>query len=277
MSRNRNRPEEHAVSTTVTVRKVHSSLLPLVRSELMVDTPPTGEAFRPEWIDFQRGIRVGNLEPHQRITRILRYHLEHSCGTAFVTDRWGRGVYWQWICWLPRQNREAKPVSNKTNFGCAKLFISVERELEVFKAGLQVERGQLRATPGEKSDWILNKDWDWHRLMKQCASGTTLERELRRLIRREGFIVEVGDWENNAVFDVSDFNSAEQIRRAASRAAPTEWAGFQLCYRMPKREVLSCNGYELVNAIWGIFLQVIPAMNECMQIKLPCSPPPTWA
>jgi hypothetical protein len=28
----------------------------------------TGEAFRPEWTDFDRGIRVGNLEPHESIT-----------------------------------------------------------------------------------------------------------------------------------------------------------------------------------------------------------------
>ena len=34
-----------------------------------------------------------------------------------VTDRWGRGVYWQWICWLPRANRQAKPVSHDVNFG----------------------------------------------------------------------------------------------------------------------------------------------------------------
>ena len=32
---------------------------------------PTGEAFRTEWIDFAKGIRVGHLEPHERITRII--------------------------------------------------------------------------------------------------------------------------------------------------------------------------------------------------------------
>ena len=97
--------------------------LPLAKTGTPTTDLPTGEAFRSEWIDFQRGIRVGNLEPHERITQILKFHLEQRYRTPFVTDRWGRGVYWQWICWLPRANREAKPISNKVNFGCAKLFI----------------------------------------------------------------------------------------------------------------------------------------------------------
>ena len=30
----------------------------------------TAIGFKPEYLDFARGIRVGNLEPHERITRI---------------------------------------------------------------------------------------------------------------------------------------------------------------------------------------------------------------
>jgi len=69
--------------------------LPLARTEGGVAELPTGAAFRTEWIDFEKGIRVGNLEPHERITRILKFRLEEEYGTGFVTDRWGRGVYWQ--------------------------------------------------------------------------------------------------------------------------------------------------------------------------------------
>jgi len=62
-------------------------------------------------------------------------------------------VYWQWICWLPRSNREAKPVSHDVNFGCAKLFISVEQDTKIFKCGLQIERGYVTgpdaAKPGD--------------------------------------------------------------------------------------------------------------------------------
>ena len=102
--------------------------LPLAKNEKAAGELPTGEAFRLQWIDFEKGIRVGNLEPHERITQILKYGLEQRHAVKFVTDRWGRGVYWQWICWLPRPNREAKPISSGTNFGCAKLFISLDRE-----------------------------------------------------------------------------------------------------------------------------------------------------
>ena len=31
--------------------------------------------FRPEYLDFDRGIHVGNLEEHERITRILKLAL----------------------------------------------------------------------------------------------------------------------------------------------------------------------------------------------------------
>jgi hypothetical protein len=46
-------------------------------------------AFRPEFLDFQRGIHVGNLNDHERITRILKLALEARYGQPFVTERWG--------------------------------------------------------------------------------------------------------------------------------------------------------------------------------------------
>ncbi len=238
--------------------------MPLAKAEKDTGELPTGEAFRREWIDFERGIRVGNLQPHERITQILKFHLESRYHTSFVTDRWGRGVFWQWICWLPRANREAKPVSHEVNFGCAKLFISVESEQKVFKSGLQIERGYARG-PEPYPGCRLKPDWDWHRLMKPSEM---LDAELRRLIQREGFVAEVGDWEDNAVFTKRNFRSARQIRDAAGRYPKREWVGFQLYYPMPEREVRACTGYELVKAITGVFTEVVPAMNACMDVEL---------
>ncbi|MCX7037655.1 MAG: hypothetical protein NT005_00680, partial [Spirochaetes bacterium] len=68
-------------------RATAKDMLPLARLGKAPGVPPTGEAFRPEWIDFENGIRVGNLEPHERITQILKYNLELRHGTPFVTDR----------------------------------------------------------------------------------------------------------------------------------------------------------------------------------------------
>jgi hypothetical protein len=241
--------------------------LPLARDEQRAGELPTGEAFRSEWIDFERGIRVGNLEPHERITQILKFHLEQRYGTPFVIDRWGRGVYWQWICWLPRANREAKPVSHDVNFGCAKLFISADTDEKIFKSGLQIERGYARG-PEPYPGCVLKNDWDWHRLIKQCAAGTELDSELHRLVKREGFVAEVGNWEANAVFSAKKFKSARQIRDAAKKFSRREWAGFQLYYPMPEREVRACSGYELVKAVCGVFEEVVPAMNYCMTVPL---------
>ncbi len=241
--------------------------LPLARRGAQAAERPTGEAFRPEWLDFERGIRVGNIEPHERITQILKYHLEETYRTPFVTDRWGRGVFWQWICWLPRANREAKPLSHDVNFGCAKLFITVESDPPGFKSGLQIERGYAEG-PGPYPGCQLQKDWDWNRLMRGCRAGSPLHRELRRLILREGFVAEVGDGESNAVFNSATFTSSAAIAAAARRYPRKEWVAFQLYYPMPAAEVIGCTGYELVNAMCGTFAEVVPAMNACMQIAL---------
>jgi hypothetical protein len=241
--------------------------LPLAKGAERADELPTGEAFRPEWIDFERGIRVGNLEPHERITQILKFHLERRYGTRFITDRWGRGVYWQWICWLPRANREAKPQSSAVNFGCAKLFMSADRSPAVFKCGLQIERGYA-AGPAPYPGCLLGDDWDWHRLVRQCAAGTVLDRELRRLLKRDGFKAEIGDWTANAVFDAQSFRGAGQIRDALKGYPKREWVGFQLYYPMPADEVRACTGAELVRAMCGVFAEVVPTMNACMQVAL---------
>jgi hypothetical protein len=241
-------------------------LTPLLKAGKAATELPTGEAFRSEWIDFERGIRVGNIEPHERITQILKYFLEQRYATRFVTDRWGRGVYWQWICWLPRANRLAKPISSGASFGCAKLFISAEQDDKVFKCGLQVERGVTSGEP-DYPGTKLQKDWDWHRLIAQCREGTALDAELRRLAR-EGFAVQVGDWERPTRLDAATFRSGAQVREAARRCRRDNWAGFQLYYPMPQSEVAACTGLELVRAVQGVFVEVVPAMNLCMQITL---------
>ena len=114
----------------------------------------------------------------------------------------------------------------------------------------------------------MKPDWDWHRLTKQCTAGTELDGELRRLLKQEGFVVEVGNFETNTVFNAKNFNYARQIRDAAKKCPKREWAGFQLYYPMPEREVRASTGYELVKAICGVFAEVTPAMNCCMQVPL---------
>jgi hypothetical protein len=163
------------------------------------------------------------------------------------------------------------------NFSCAKLFISVSEmqkqspvgayRQKAFKSGLQVERGYT-VGPEPYPGCLLKEDWDWHRLMKQCASGTMLDAELRRLLKREGFVAEVGDFESNAVFTVKNFRSARQLRDAAGPYPKNEWVGFQVYYPMPEREVRNCSGIELVKAVCGVFAEVMPAMNACMSAPL---------
>ena len=234
--------------------------------------PPVAIGFRPEFLDFRRGIRVGNLEDHERITRILKLELEGRYGQPFVTERWGRGVYWQWIGYLPRANRAAKPLSSHVSFGCSKFFLSVDTDEQLFKCGFQVERGYVKA-PRAYPDCRLRPDWDWHRLIAALKPRGAMERELKRLVRREGFMLRVGSWELDPVFfSKANLPSALQLRRYLRAAPKAHWAGLQVYYPMRERDVKTSTGADLIDAMLAVFREVTPAMNLCMQVQLPLAP-----
>jgi hypothetical protein len=230
--------------------------------------PSVAIGFKPEYLDFRRGIHVGNLEENERITRILKLALEARHGQPFVTERWGRGVFWQWIAFLPRANREAKPLSNKVSFGCSKFFISVDTDDKVFQCGMQIERGYLKP-PREYRECQLRQDWDWNRLVKSLRPGSPMERELRRLVLREGFEIFAGSWEGEpASFCKSNFPSMAKLRKVLDAAPGNHWAGFQLYYPMSEEEVRAATGLDLVESMLAVFREVTPAMNLTMQVQL---------
>jgi hypothetical protein len=227
----------------------------------------TAIGFRPEFLDFQRGIHVGNLEERERITRILKIALESRYGEQFVTERWGRGVYWRWIGYLSRSNRAAKPVSGKVSFGCAKFFLSMNPEEQLFQCGLQVERGYVKA-PREFAQCQLAEDWDWHRLIRALRPKGPMEREFARLLR-EGFQIRGGSWDADIqCISESDFGGVAKLRKALEAAPRNQWAGFQLFYPMTESDVRSATGLDLVESMLAVFKEVTPAMNMCMQVEL---------
>ena len=225
----------------------------------------TAIGFRPEFLDFQRGIHVGNLDERERITRILKLSLQGRYGEEFVTERWGRGVYWRWIGYLPRSNRAAKPLSANVSFGCSKFFIAMHTEEQLFQCGMQVERGYVRA-PRDFQHCRLARDWDWHRLLGALRRGSKMERELARLTS-EGFQIRGGSWE--AEFQSSaGFGGAGKLRAALEAAPKNHWAGFQLFYPMTESDVRSATGPDLVESMLAVFKEVTPVMNLCMQTEL---------
>jgi len=225
-------------------------------------------AFRPEFLDFQRGIHVGNLNDHERITRILKLALEARYGQPFVTERWGRGVYWQWIGYLPRANRLVKPISSDVSFGCSKFFLQVDTNERAAEFGLQIERGYEKA-PRAYRHFELRPDWDWHRLLAALKPRSTLERELERLVCQEGFLVHAGSWEEERVaFSGANYPGPLELRRALENAPQNLWAGFQIFCRMSESEVRSATGLDLVESMLAVYREVLPTMNLCMQIEL---------
>jgi hypothetical protein len=225
-------------------------------------------AFRPEFLDFDHGIHVGNLNDDERITRILKSALETRYGQPFVTERWGRGVYWRWIGYLARANRLAKPVSSDVSFGCSKFFLEVDTEERAAKFGLQVERGYEKA-PRDGGQFALRPDWDWHRLVGALNARGPMARELERLVLREGFLVHVGAWDGaQVIFSKSNYPGPVKLRRALEDAPKNNWAGFQLYYRMSEKEVQSASGLDLVESMLAVYREVVPVMNLCAQIEV---------
>ena len=230
--------------------------------------PPAAIAFRPEYLDFRRGIHVGNLEDNERITRILKLELESRYAQPFVTERWGRGVYWQWIGYLPRANREAMPLSSKVSFGCSKFFISVDTEEKLFKCGMQVERGYVKA-PRDYRECQLQSDWDWHRLLGALRPRSPMERELKRLVMREGFMLRGGSWETEVQgLGRESLPSMMKLRGLLEAAPAAHWAGFQVYYPMTESEVQASTGLDLVESMLAVFREVTPVMNLCMDVRL---------
>jgi hypothetical protein len=237
-------------------------------SHTALPMPASAIAFRPEYLDFRRGIHVGNLEENERITRILKLALEAHYRQPFVTERWGRGVYWQWIGYLPRANRESMPLSSHVSFGCSKFFLSVDTEEKLFNCGMQVERGYIKA-PRDNRDCQLQSDWDWNRLLRSLRPSSPMERELRRLVLREGFLLHGGSWENEAgCFSRDTFPSMRKLCGVLSAAPASHWAGFQVYYSMTEDDVRTSTGLDLVESMLAIFREVTPAMNLCMNIQL---------
>ena len=223
--------------------------------------------FLPEYLDFQKGIHVGNLDENQRITRILKLALEARYQESFVTERYGRGVYWQWIGFLPRSNRDAKPISSKVSFGCSKFFLTVDTDEQLFKCGFSVERGMIQS-PADFPKIELKSDWDWHRLLRSLTPSGAMARELKRLVQREGFRVDAGNWESRQTIGKNKFPGMAGLKKTLEQAPPAEWAGFQVYYPMPEKDVRSSLGVDLIESMMAIFEEVTPAMNLCMQIRL---------
>lgn len=216
--------------------------------------------FKNEYIDFDRGIRVGHLEKGARVTQIYKELLKERFGHEVVCDRWGRGVYWQWICWVPKPNRQAKPISSGYNFASAKFFISVDKEERCFQVGMQIERAPKEA---DSDDWgiILEEDWDWHVLLK-ALKEKKLQSGLKKLLK-EGFKIRVGAFSALYEYDKSDWDPLA-VRRKAQRFSKAEWGGFQLFYPFIEKEIKSLKGAEIIQAVAAVFDEVAPVMDLCM-------------
>jgi hypothetical protein len=235
------------------------------RKVVKVAPLPVRPAFKREFLDFERGIRMGGLEPHERITQIVKAGLLEQHGQDLVIDKWGRGRFWQWICWIVRANRDSKPISGGLSFASAKFFVSLEQDDRTLDAGLQIERGRLRTGRRKPGEVYAAEDWDFYRLLEGLRKGTPLAAELDRLIRVEGFTANVGGtWDASHSFSGPKWPGPAAVRRACESVPPDAWGWFQVCYPTPEKELAKMDGAEIVATILAIFDEVTPLMNLVM-------------
>jgi len=235
--------------------------------QVVRDAPlPVRPAFRRGFLDFERGIRMGNLEPHERITQIVKHHLVSRHGRDFLIDKWGRGAYWQWICWVVRENRDAKPLSSGYNFGCAKFYVSLDREARQLEAGVQMERAPVGGRAASPADVRAAEDWDFFRFVAGLRRGTPLAGELDRLVGREGFRAHVGGTARaERTLRGRRWGGVAALRRACRAIPDDAWGWVQVFWPTPERELDAMDGGEIVATVLAVFDELAPLMNRVMQ------------
>jgi len=142
----------------------------------------TAIGFRPEYLDFQRGIRVGNLEERERITRILKI-----AGIALWRELRDGALGPGCLLALDRLCFAFQPCG-QAGVGQGQLRLRQVLPLDgprggLFQCGMGVERGYVKA-PREARQCQLAEDWDWHRLIRALRPKSPMERELARLLAR---------------------------------------------------------------------------------------------
>lgn len=219
------------------------------------------DLFKNEFIDFKHGIRVGHLEKEQRITQILKEQLLKIFKEDFIIDHWGRGIFWPYIWFCPRANLKAKKFEGSGQFPSAKYFIGVDSERSLFLSGFYVESGYEKA---EEPRYQRNEDWDWNHFINRLKNEPSFQKELERLIVKEGFELAIGFEENLNVFNRKNFQGLQPIRDEIERRLREDWVVVQVYYPLSGKELKSMKGDDIVQSIIGIWIELVQLLNGCL-------------
>ena len=195
---------------------------------------------------------------NERITRILKLALEARYGQPFVTERWGRGVYWQWIGYLAPRQSPAKPISSDVSFGCSKFSCrwipGTGREVRA------ADRARLRESPAPiprpfrvAAGLGLAPAAGGAQAPERDGAGT----QAACVVKVSCCMPAVGEEEPVRIFG-SELPRRRELREALEGAPGTHWAGFQIFYPMNESEVQNATGLELVESV----LAVIPRSDS---------------
>lgn len=227
---------------------------------------PDGSAFRAEWVEAGRGIRVGHLRPEERLTQILKFRLREIFGQDFLVDRWGRGSVWSTVWFVPRPNRIAKGYPGAGHFSSAKFYVGTHAGADDVRAGFHIESGLGRSP--DHPEYERAPNWDWNRFLAALRGNDALDAELRRLVRRDGFRVSLGFFERDALAPET-FQGSRTLLRAVRRMDRDAWIGVLVDYGWSDEEIQSTGGPGFVDAVVAVCLELAGVMNAALEIPLP--------
>ncbi|MDP3981306.1 MAG: hypothetical protein Q8Q33_07840, partial [Chlamydiota bacterium] len=201
---------------------------------LIADAPNISPcAFQPSFIDFKKGIRVGHLDENARLSRILKNALHEIFGEVFLVDRWGRGVYWEYIWFTPQRSWKKKNIKGRGHFESAKFFVGLDSKLKEFRAGIHIESGYTRSV--EEPRYQRNDQWDWNRMMKTLKGNTHLHAILKQLINEEQFRLQIGFSEDRSIYDCWD--GPKNILKEIQKRLCENWVVVQFFHAYSKQDL----------------------------------------
>lgn len=226
------------------------------------------DAFRTEWINVKKGIRVGHLEPEQRLTQILKARLLNIFSEDFLVDHWGRGLYWTYIWFCPRSNLKAKNFHGPGQFPSAKFFVGVDVEEEKFVSGLYVESGYNHS---DEPRYMRGPDWDWNRFLDRLRHDGAFRNELERLVLKEAFAITIGFLDETRTFEKESYEGIQPVLGEIENRMREDWVVVQIYYPFTEKELKAMDGRQIVDAVMGTWHELLPAANGCLQMPLDVS------
>jgi len=142
----------------------------------------TAIGFKPEYLDCTRGIRVGNLEDHQRITRISKQASRRATAKTSSPNGGDAASSGSGSAPQPCQSRGQAQVERR-KLRVLEVLHHGRHRIRRFKCGMQWSAATCARRRGTAVPASVRLDW--HRLVSAIQPRSVTYRDLQRLLADE--------------------------------------------------------------------------------------------